>query len=70
LDSVRTVISQHALVVVAITATQTVLEQHVKQDLQCSTLKNVGGIVCLIRLGIVQITVVNVTMASFGNKEN
>jgi hypothetical protein len=70
LDSIRTVISLHALIVMAITATQTVLEQHVNQDLQCSTLKNVRGIVCLIKLGTVQITVAGATVASFGCRQN
>jgi hypothetical protein len=54
----------------AITATQTVLGLHVNQDSRCSIIKNVGGIVWLIRLGIVQITVVSATVVSFGFKQN
>jgi hypothetical protein len=44
---------------------QTVLGHRVKQDLQCSIIKNVEGIAKPIKPGIFQITAVIVIVASF-----
>jgi hypothetical protein len=52
----------------ATTATQTVLEQHANQVIPYLIIKNAERIVWLIQHGLVLITVVSATVASFGNK--
>jgi hypothetical protein len=70
LDSARTVISQPVSLVMAIIAMPIAPGQHVRWDSRCSTLKNVGRIVKLIKLGIVLITVAGVIVGYFGCRQN
>jgi hypothetical protein len=70
LDSVKNVIWLRVLIVMPITAMQTVQGQHVKWDLVYLMIENVERIVKLIQHGWVLITVVNVIVASFGCRAN
>jgi hypothetical protein len=70
LDNVETVIWLLVSVAMVSTAMQTVQGQHVRQDLQSLTTKNVERIAKLITRGWVRITVVDAVVASFGLKKS